>query len=234
MATDWTPKRDTNGRIKKGQAPWNKGLKASKKHKKNSSEAHKGYVTPEETKKKISKAVKNNLPSTAFKKGQTSAFKGKHHSEESLKKISKNNARYFLGKKRSEETRKKLSESAKGRRLSEETKRKLSEAHKGEKSHCWRGGKSFEPYGLEFNKELKERIRERDSFRCQQCFRHQDELFINTKAGIRPRKLDVHHIDYNKQNNQEENLVALCMSCHMQTNYSREDWTNYFEGRAEA
>ena len=42
-----------------------------------------------------------------------------------------------------------------------------------EKHPNWLGGKSFEPYGVEFNRVLKEKMRKKYSYRCQQCFRHQ-------------------------------------------------------------
>ena len=57
---------------------------------------------------------------------------GYKHSEESRKKMSENNARYWQGKTLSEETRKKMSESCKGKKLSEETRKKMSESRKGE------------------------------------------------------------------------------------------------------
>ena len=97
----------------------------------------------------------------------------------------------------------------------------------------WRGGISFEPYSIEFNKELKEQIRKRDQYRCQQCHRHQSELYRNTKAGVRKVRLDVHHIDYCKQNNNPENLISLCRNCHAQTSFKRKDWTEYFKNRME-
>lgn len=99
----------------------------------------------------------------------------------------------------------------------------------GENSSNWKGGKSFEPYNSDFNEKLKNKIRKRDNYRCQQCFRHQDELFKNTKAGIRRYKLSVHHIDYDKKNNRPENLISLCVVCHAQTGFGREDWTTYFQ-----
>ena len=105
-----------------------------------------------------------------------------------------------------------------------EVKEKIS----GKNNWNWQGGKSFEPYGIEFNNYLKEQIRKRDSYRCQECFRHQDELF--TKTG-RKYKLNIHHIDYNKQNNSLTNLISLCRNCHMQTNFSRKNWTEYFNNK---
>ena len=59
---------------------------------------------------------------------------GKHHSEETRKKISeafKGENNPMFGKHLSEETKQKMSESMKGKYFSEETKRKISEANKG-------------------------------------------------------------------------------------------------------
>jgi hypothetical protein len=98
----------------------------------------------------------------------------------------------------------------------------------GENNGNWNGGSSFEPYGREFNRRLKEQIRMRDNYRCQECFRHQDELY--TKKG-KKYKLIVHHIDYDKKNNNPDNLISLCRSCHLQTNYERNDWTDYFQNK---
>jgi len=78
---------------------------------------------------------------------------------------------------------------------------------------------------------LKKQVRKRDNYRCQECFRHQNELTINTKAGMRPYRLHIHHIDYDKKNNDEGNLISLCKGCHMQTNFDRKDWTNYFQNK---
>ena len=62
---------------------------------------------------------------------------GKHHSEESRRKMSKANTgknHPMYGKHRSEESRRKISESLKGRTHSDETRRKMSESHKGKTS----------------------------------------------------------------------------------------------------
>lgn len=123
----------------------------------------------------------------------------------------------------------------KGIPMREESKQKARLSHKdktrGEKNGNWLGGKSFEPYGLEFNNNLKEQIRQRDGYRCQECFRHQNEL--HSKFGKR-YKLIIHHIDYNKQNNNLDNLISLCRNCHNQTNYSRDDWMKYFKEQVSA
>ncbi len=87
----------------------------------------------------------------------------------------------------------------------------------------WQGGISFEPYPLGWNKTFKEQIRYRDKYRCQICGVPEIE---------NGRKLDVHHKDYNKENINENNLISLCKSCHMVTNFNREYWEDYFATKA--
>lgn len=83
----------------------------------------------------------------------------------------------------------------------------------------WRGGISFEPYPVAWNGNLKEKVRERDARTCQHCGKPEAES---------RRKLDVHHIDYNKDNLDPENLISLCNSCHGKTHGRREYWKGYF------
>lgn len=173
----------------------------------------------------------------------------KSHTGKILTKEHKNNLRSWwtlerrlkvkdimTGRNLSEETKSKLSILQAGKVLSEGTRDKMrvskteywkdpkrraemSITMSGENHWNWQNGKSFEPYGLEFNDELREQIRQRDNYACQECDKKQDELGY---------KLNVHHIDYDKTNNKPENLISLCRSCHIKTNYSREDWTEYF------
>lgn len=72
----------------------------------NISEAHKGIYPSEETRKKMSEALKGHKAWNKGKKGLVSL---------------------------SEESKRKISESRKGMKFSEEHKRKLSELHKGRK-----------------------------------------------------------------------------------------------------
>jgi len=90
-------------------------------------------------------------------------------------------------------------------------------ARLGENHPNWIKDRSLLEYADEFTDELKEEIRNRDRRECQLC--HKEEL---------DRKLDVHHIDYNKKNCNEENLISLCNLCHMKTNANRKYWTEYF------
>jgi hypothetical protein len=147
-------------------------------------------------------------------------FYGHHHTEE----FKKRKRLEILGTKLSEETKSKISQSLKGTHTepkSEEHKRKISESRKGKyagKNHPrWRGGASNESYPYEFNHDLKEEIRKRDEYQCQLCYVSQNG-----------NRLDIHHIDYNKDNLDKFNLISLCHSCHCKTGANREYYTEYF------
>ena len=97
---------------------------------------------------------------------------------------------------------------------SEEYKRQKS----GSNSHMWKGGMSYEPYCYKFNHEFKERVREFFGRKCIVCGKTEQE---NNK------KLDVHHINYDKQsccNNTKPLFAPLCQSCHRRTSHFREYW----------
>lgn len=89
-----------------------------------------------------------------------------------------------------------------------------------DKNPNWKNGLSNEPYSNDFNSPLKLYIRTRDDFKCILC---------NKSEEILQSKLHVHHIDYNKQNCNECNLISLCSSCHAKTNYKRDYWYAYFK-----
>ncbi len=118
----------------------------------------------------------------------------------------------------------KQSEAHKGYSLTEEHKKKIGLANKGEKHGNWLGGKSFEPYGEDWTEDLRESIRKRDGYICQMhgCGIHQDEL-----NGFH-KKMDIHHIDYNKDNLDPRNLITLCRKCHVNTNVNRSYWIENF------
>ena len=96
------------------------------KTRKKLSDAFTGRVFTDEWKKKISKSKTGSKNAMYGKCGELHHFYGKHHSEESKKKISE----AHRGKPHSEEWKKKMSDKMKGRVFTEEWKRKLSEAHK--------------------------------------------------------------------------------------------------------
>ena len=141
------------------------------------------------------------------------------------------------GKRHSLKTRAKMRASHIGKRNTPEAIEKIRAAKKGkcagdknpswgrtgEKHPMWRGGISREPYGWNFNAELKEEVRRRDGYKCQLCGVPQAEC---------RRKLDVHHGDYDKRNNDPVNLTSLCPSCHSKTNVNREYWMAFFQEKA--
>lgn len=108
-----------------------------------------------------------------------------------------------------------------GRIRSEEYKAKLRKSMKGSNNPNWKGGFCREPYSYDFDECRKNEVRKREEFKCFLC--STEEEYLN-------RKLDVHHIDYNKKNSAIENLVALCSICHAQTKSTNKKdlWIYYF------
>jgi len=167
--------------------------------------------------------------------------KGQRHTEETIAKMQKpkskqhkiNLSKALSGKKRkplSKKTKQKISKahfgkesSFKGRTYKEiygdmaEIEKK-KRARIGDKHHAWKG--NIRGYPPEFNEALKETIRKRDNYQCQMpgCFVKQI-----TRAH------DIHHIDYDKDNNIPLNLITLCKNCHMKTtNSNNEYWKEFF------
>jgi hypothetical protein len=91
-----------------------------------------------------------------------------------------------------------------------ENRKRKSEKLSREKSHLWRGGVSFEPYSIEFNNTIRRHILKRDNNACQ------NPNCVNGKTSKH-----VHHIDYNKKNTSELNLITLCNNCHSSSNQNR-------------
>ena len=164
---------------------------------------------------------------------------GRHHSDETKEKIGAKRRgqkateetmkKLLLRRHRTDEENKEISERQTGKgntfygkHHTEESRKKMSEKRRddvGEKSHNWKGGLSLEPYPIIFNNRLKEHIRNKYNRTCFLCYKSETEM---------KEKLHIHHIDYNKKNNSEDNLVALCTSCHLKTNGDRIFWQQYF------
>ena len=124
----------------------------------------------------------------------------------------------------SKQHREKLRESRKYITVTEQSKEKISntlkEYYKDKTKHPrWLNGKSMEEYSPDFNKELKVKVRVLYAHTCQLC---------GVKEKDTPRKLSVHHIDYNKKNNHLNNLIPLCTKCHTRTNSNRDYWQKLF------
>lgn len=69
-------------------------------------------------------------------------------------------------------------------------------------------------YPVEF-REAKRRVRERDECLCAMCSTYD-------------KNISVHHIDYDKKNCVESNLICLCKRCHGLTNFTRGFWETFF------
>ena len=87
---------------------------------------------------------------------------------------------------------------------------------KGENNPTYNGGTAWGSYAAGWSPELKDYIRTRDEFRYRLCEVHRSIVGL--------RRLDVHHIDYQKTNHDEFNLITLCRTCHAKTNFNREAW----------
>lgn len=74
-------------------------------------------------------------------------------------------------------------------------------------------------YPVEWNKNFKNLIRNRDEYKCQICSMSEEE---------HNQKLCVHHIDFDKFNLSPENLITLCKWCHgkFHGKYTREKCKN--------
>lgn len=199
----------------------NLGREVTEKTREKISLANKGRKRTEEVRKKISLANKGLIPWNKGRKMDNIQYKKAwdtrrrngtdKHTEEYKNIMSKRmkgeeNPNY--GKKFTPEHRRKLSEKAKIRIR--------------EKSSNWQGGISFEPYTSEFNTKLKNEIRKRDNQVCMNCGIHREKL---------NEALHIHHINYDKKCNLEQNLISLCRKCHMITNYNRKDWMRLFQGK---
>ena len=103
-----------------------------------------------------------------------------------------------------------------------ERKKELIERMTGETNPNWVGGVWGDLYPPEFSR-IRKQVKERDNNICQLCGKTEEEEIIGNGCG-----LSVHHVDYDKQNCNEDNLITLCNSCHSTTNCRREFWTEFF------
>lgn len=88
-----------------------------------------------------------------------------------------------------------------GHVVSDETKKKISMSHTGKSK--W-DGFVYDYRYPGFSKWIKKKVRERDSYTCQVCSKD--------LRGTKNHR--VHHIDGNKKNSSEGNLILVCSLCH--------------------
>jgi hypothetical protein len=177
----------------------------------------------------VSQETRENLRQRALERGSGN-YKASKESREKLSQMRRGKKRNVTekwlkaarekgdkqkGSTLPEETKQKISESLKGRVVTEEHRENLSKALKGkyigENSSGWKGGVSNDPYPLEFDRNLKRKIRRRDNQTCQTCFRDAKGL-----------KGCVHHRDGDKQNCTMDNLILVCIVCHGQIHATKD------------
>lgn len=204
--------------------------------------AKKGHIVTQEVREKIREKNKGKhySPSTEFKKGE-SIWRGRKHTEESKKKMSKNNRRWNLGKNWSELTKKKISESKSERRKklgywhsletrmkiglaslgripsnkgvphSLETKVKISLALKGKLL-----GFKHPNWKGGITPEINKRINDPEWKKTRKLVYARDNWTCQ-KCGIHCHKnIQCHHIIPFRisEDNSLDNLITLCRQCH--------------------
>ncbi len=196
-----------------------------------------GRTHTEETKRKLSKlrtgagnGMYGKKLSEKRKLEISKSHKGFKHSEESKRKMSEaKKGKVFISKTQKEQISQTLKKyflthknPFKGKHHTEESIQKMSKALKGkykrEKASNWQGGKSSLPYAKGWDYWLIEEIKIRDHRKCQ-----------NPNCDKPHHMLDVHHIDYGKQNLNHSNLITLCKRCHGKTQKNREFWKEYYQ-----
>ena len=163
----------------------------------------KGRKLTEKWKRNIGEANKRlgKRPPTGF--GKNNPFYGKHHTEETKRKMSEKHRNISV------ETRGKMRKAKLGKKQSLETRRKRSETQRGEKSYRWKGG----IYGTERHRKMtqyeyrhwRKSVFERDNYTCRIC-------------GRRGCFLNAHHInswnDYPQYRYDIKNGITICIEHH--------------------
>lgn len=146
------------------------------------------------------------------------------------------------GRTKAKELKERLSEL--GKELTGQRNPFFGKTHTEENKETFRQNRLGKTYTEIFGKELAEQIiqgklkppQERKHYYTHDFFCQKlREIVIqdqNSVCAICHRELfqyfkNLHHIDYNKQNNIRQNLIYLCTSCHSRTNKKteREYWT---------
>jgi len=164
----------------------------------------------------INKLKKYKIP--CHRLDYPSSFKGKKHTVKTKRLLRKNHLGLKL--KISPEVKKKLSRE---RSIFFRGQNNPMFGKYGCLNPMWKGGLSKMPYAFEFTDKLKYQIRQRDGFVCKLC-----GLSEHQHRRLYYRNLSVHHIDYNKLDCKENNLITLCQKCHARVNFERKYWTRFF------
>lgn len=180
-----------------------------------------------ECKQRITRSSKLGFCKSCSHKGHRNIWYKKQLPEELKKKISETRTKLGIAKGKNNPNFKNARPFCNdcGLRINHQRKRCSLCHHKflfnkiGNKNPNWKKGISFLPYSSEFNKSLKEEIKKRDNYTCQHC-------------GIK-YSLSIHHIDYDKNNNHQDNLITLCVKCNSKVNSHRDVWRLFFKAHIE-
>jgi len=200
---------------KKGYKPWNTGLT-----KETDIRVANYAVTLSVVKTGVSNSLTHNAAITA-------GHIGLHYSSEHCAAIvagqNRPEVKIKMKRPKSEEHKRNIGKSHIGKKHSEDTKKKMRKLKSANLNPSWKGGISLLPYPFSWTNTLKESIRQRDSYVCQLCGKTQEQEIKEIRCI-----LSVHHIDYNKNNLDLNNLISLCRSCNSKVNGNRKYWINYF------
>jgi hypothetical protein len=174
----------------------------------------KGTHHSKETLQKMSRIRKGRPNEGWFEIGHKRGMTGKHHLEKTKIKIRLSNKIKGVNHKGNPEVLKKWRENG-GKVWNKGLKGFMKGRIAKERNPNWKGGISYNPYPEDWTDILKRAIRKRDNYTCQIC-------------GKEPA-ICVHHIDYDKENCNLDNLITLCSSCHMKTSFKRNYWRQYFK-----
>jgi DNA-directed RNA polymerase subunit RPC12/RpoP len=180
---------------------------------------------------KVSFLYRSGLCKSCSHKGKPSGRLGKKHTQATRNKISKakkgkfkgkNNP--FWGKKHTETTREKMRIAQGKRWKNPKEKAKVS----GKNNYNYINGLGNFPYPPEFTNTLKNEIRQRDNYECQNCGMTQEENFKRYN-----KQLEIHHIDHCPDNCDKSNLITLCKKCNMIENKDIDYWYAYYTYKME-
>jgi len=215
------------------------------KHKRNIGKGNVGRACSDSTKEKISFANAGKVRTDEMNKRNKLSHLGKLASDRIREKMSLSQKEYW--KLHPDETsirfshlvgnnnpakrpdvRNKIRKANTGRKQTPEAIENMRKSHKtkeyfekmgGPNSPNWQGGISYGVYCYKFNREFKEKIRDRYNRNCFLCSMSEEE---------NGRLLSVHHVNYDKNClcNGFCEFIPLCNKCHAKTNgkYVRKYW----------
>ena len=204
-----------------GVPGWNKGYtKNTHKGVKKISESHLGKTT-------YNKGLTKETSESVRRGGEKRAGHTKENDESVRRRAEKMKGRT----KENNEGKRRGAEKMTGKEPTQamiEGRIRQAEKMRGELSAQWQGGISFEPYCYKFNNLFKEEIRNKYNRICFLCSMIEEEQKDDLRRrGKTPKRLAVHHVNYNKNCLCDESdceFVPLCSSCHAKIGFNQEYW----------